>query len=168
MPLKNPPFGNAVLKSLYQTAVLCISKRSLMDIGQSSSCGPQILVYPAEGGRVRGNAAISCCRGNSRRHVDGKRGIFRYFGKSIFSSLLIENSLIEPSFNFFCTKCCNSCENKKFETMCSALAQIILLICRVCLFIQYSYFLLDNLVSSYGQQFIFQLSLSLPGRITSG
>ena len=39
--LKNPPFGNAVPESLYQTAVLCMSKMSLIEIGQRSSCGPQ-------------------------------------------------------------------------------------------------------------------------------
>ena len=68
--LKNPPFGNAVPESLYQTAVLCISKRSLMEIGQRSSCEPQNLGHPAADGRVISNAAICCCRGYSTRHVD--------------------------------------------------------------------------------------------------
>ena len=39
-PLKNPPFGSAVQDSLYKTAVLCMSKRSLMEMGQRASCGP--------------------------------------------------------------------------------------------------------------------------------
>ena len=41
--------------------------------------------------------------------------------------------------------------------MLSVLAQIILLPCPVtpvCLFIQFSHFLVDDLVSSYGQQFV--------------
>ena len=50
--------------------------------------------------------------------------------------------------------------------MRSALEQIILLICFICLFIQFSYFLVENLVSSYGQQFVFQLSLH--DGVTSG
>ena len=49
----------------------------------------------------------------------------------------------------------NSCESKKYETMPSALAQIILLICPI--LIQFSYFLVDNLKSRYGQQYVSQL-----------
>ena len=50
---------------------------------------------------------------------------------------------------------------KKYETMCSALAQIILLICPICLFIQFSSFLVDDTVSNYGQQFVFQMDETL-------
>ena len=57
-PLKNPPFGNAVPESLYKTAVLCMSKMSLMEIGQRSYCGPQTLGHPAADARVTGSAAI--------------------------------------------------------------------------------------------------------------
>ena len=60
--LKNPPFGNAVPP--YKTAVLCMSKKSLMEIGQRSSCGPQILGHPAADGKVKGSTAIQ------RGHVD--------------------------------------------------------------------------------------------------
>ena len=94
-----------------------------MEIGQRSSCGPQILGHPATDGRVKGSTAIP------RGHVDfAKTRNFR----------------------------CDSCEKKKFDTICSALAQIILLICPICLFIQFSFFLVDDLVSNYGQQFVFQ------------
>ena len=50
LPLKYPPFGNAVPESLYKTAVLCMSKWSLVENGQRSSCGPQILSHPAADG----------------------------------------------------------------------------------------------------------------------
>ena len=50
---------------------------------------------------------------------------------------------------------------KKYETMCSALAQIILLIRPICLFAQFSFFLVDDLVSNYGQQFVFQMDDNL-------
>ena len=42
----------------------------------------------------------------------------------------------------------------KNKNMCSALAHIFLLICPICLFIQFSFFLVDNLISNCGQQFI--------------
>ena len=100
-----------------------------MEIGQLSSCGPQILGHPATDGRVKGSTAIP------RGHVDfEKTGNFR----------------------------CNYCEEKKFETICSALAQIILLICPVCLFIQFSFFLVDDLVSNNGQQFLLQMDTDFP------
>ena len=78
---------------------------------------------------------------------------------------ILENKLdslsIKKASNFFCTKCCDSCNNKKYETTHSALAQIILLICPICLFIQFSYFLVDDLVSNYGQQSVFQMGNNL-------
>ena len=46
-----------------------LQKRSLMEIGQRSYCGPHILGNPAADGRVRGSAIIRCCRVNSTRHV---------------------------------------------------------------------------------------------------
>ena len=41
-----------------------MSKKSLMEIGQRSSCGPQILGHPAADGKVKGSTAIQ------RGHVD--------------------------------------------------------------------------------------------------
>ena len=38
---------------------------------------------------------------------------------------------------------------------------MILLICPIRLFIQFSFFLVDNLVSNYGQQFVFQMDDNL-------
>ena len=52
-------------------------------------------------------------------------------------------------------------DSEKYKTMSSALAQIILLICPICSFIQFFYFLVDYLVSNYGQQFIFQMDNNL-------
>ena len=43
---------------------------------------------------------------------------------------------------------------QKYETMRYVLEHIILLICPICLFIHFSYFLVDDLVSSYGQQLV--------------
>ena len=45
--------------------------------------------------------------------------------------------------------------------MFSALAQIILLICPICLFVQFSFFLVDDLVSNYGKQFVVQIDDNL-------
>ena len=50
---------------------------------------------------------------------------------------------------------------KDYETICSALAKIILLIRPICLFIQFSFFLVDDRVSNYGQQFVFQIDDNL-------
>ena len=94
-----------------------------MEIRQRSSCGPQILGHPAADGRKRGNAAIRCCSGNSRRHVDEKQGNVRYFGK-IFKLTVeffpVQNSVkkrnMKPCYS------CNSCENEKYENIHSALA----------------------------------------------
>ena len=65
-------FDNEVLESPNKTAVLCMSKRSLIEIGQRSSCGQQILGHPAADSRVKGCTAIQ------RGHVDFKKtGNFR-------------------------------------------------------------------------------------------
>ena len=62
-------FGNAVPESLYKTAVVCMSKRSLIEIGQRSSCGPQILGHPAAHGSVKGCTSIQkrTCRFQKNR-----------------------------------------------------------------------------------------------------
>ena len=54
--------------------------------------------------------------------------------------------------------------------MSSALAQIILLICPFCLFIQFPYFsvLVDDVVSNDGQQLVFQMDDNLFSRCHSG
>ena len=97
-----------------------------------------------------GNAAIfCCCRGEA--WISKQTGIFQIFWKKyqifwhcIFFS--VQNAAIYlPNILawifFFGTKCCCSWENKKYETICPALEQIILLIYPICLFIQFFYFL---------------------------
>ena len=77
---------------------------------------------------------------------------------------------------FFCTKCCDSCEKKKYENeiwnnVLSAGANNFSDFSYL-LIIQFTSFLVEDLVSNHGQQFVFQMDDNLfsrcYGAVTSG
>ena len=103
--------------------------------------------------------------------ISAKTRNFRKLIK-LMKALSMYNTKNQVMNFFLCTKCCDSCEKKKHFAQrwafCSALAQIILLIHPICLFVQFSFFLVDDLVSNYGQQFVFQMDDNLFSSCHSG
>ena len=78
--LTNPAFGYAVPESLYQTALLRRSKRSLMAIGHRSSCGALILGHSTADGRAEWKVVLPFAVARGHVTVDfGKIGNFQIF-----------------------------------------------------------------------------------------